>query len=112
MNPMDMLKNLNNLQSQFKDIQEKLKHIRAAGTAGGGMVEIEMNGAMEIERVTIAPEAVDPEDTEMLQDLIKAAFNAASANIRSKLQTEASGLAGGMGGFGGGMPGFPGMGTD
>lgn len=105
MDPMELLKNLNNLQSQFKDIQEKMKDIHASGSSGGGMVKIDMNGAMEIEKISIAPEIVDPDDVSMLQDLILAAFNSAMQNVKEKMQSEAAGMTGGMAG---GMPGFPG----
>ncbi|MGC9312537.1 MAG: YbaB/EbfC family nucleoid-associated protein [Sediminispirochaetaceae bacterium] len=96
MNPMDLFKNLQNLQSQFGEMQEKLKQIHASGTSGGEMVRIDMNGQMEVSAVHIEPEAVDPDDVKMLEDLILAAFLNASAKVKEKLQQEAANLTGGM----------------
>jgi nucleoid-associated protein EbfC len=105
MNPMDILKNLQSFQSQFSEVQEKMKHVTATGTAGGDMVRIEMNGQMQITKVTIAPEVVDPNDVEMLQDLILAASTNAVEKIKEKLREEVSSLSGGLNI----PPGFMGM---
>lgn len=98
MDPMDILKNLQNLQSQMSGMQEKLKDITAIGSSGGGMVTIEMNGAMEVLNVNIAPEAVDPDDVGMLEDLVLAAVKSAFDAVKEKISQEAGSLAGG-GGF-------------
>ena len=66
MDPMDLFKNLQNLQSQMTGMQDKMKDISAVGTSGGDMVSIEINGAMEVTKVKILPEIVDPEDVAML----------------------------------------------
>ena len=105
MNPMDLMKNFQNLQSRMKDIQDKVRDITVSGTAGGDMVRIEMNGAMEVLSVRISPEAVDPADIPMLQDLVLAAFSDAMAKIRDRLQEEMSELTGGLNL----PPGFPGL---
>ncbi len=94
MNPMDLFKNIQNLQSGMKDMQEKLKEIIVIGTAGGGMVAIEMNGQMQVLGVRIEREVVDPEETGMLEDLVRAAFNDAFAKVKEQMQGE---LAGGLG---------------
>ncbi len=96
MNPMDMFKNLQNLQSQFGEMQEKLKEIKVTGTSGGEMVKVEMNGQMEILSVHIEPEAVDPSDVKMLEDLMLAALHNASSKVKEKLREEAGNLTGGM----------------
>ncbi len=96
MNPMDLFKNIQNLQSQFGEMQEKLKQIQVSGTSGGEMVRIDMNGQMEVSAVHIEPEAVDPDDIKMLEDLILAAFLNASAKVKEKLQQQAADLTGGM----------------
>ena len=96
MNPMDMFKNLQNLQSQFGEMQEKLKEIEVSGTSGGEMVTVEMNGQMEVLSVHIEPEAVDPSDIKMLEDLVLAAMHNASSKVKAKLQEEAGNLTGGM----------------
>ena len=82
MNPMDLLKNFQNIQSRVKEMQDKIKDVVVTGTAGGDMVSIDMNGAMEILSVRIAPEVVDPDDVAMLQDLILAASRDAMAKVR------------------------------
>ncbi|MFW5715603.1 MAG: YbaB/EbfC family nucleoid-associated protein [bacterium] len=91
-----MFKNLQNLQSQFGEMQEKLKDIKVTGTSGGEMVAVEMNGQMEVLSVHIEPEAVDPSDIKMLEDLVLAAMHNASSKVKAKLQEEAGNLTGGM----------------
>ena len=100
MDPMDLFKNLQSLQSQMTGMQDKMKDVSAVGTSGGDMVSIELNGAMEVIKVKILPEIVDPEDIPMLEDLILAAFTDAGTKIKVKLASEMSSLTGG--------PGFPG----
>ena len=96
MNPMDMFKNLQSLQSKMGDMQERLSSVSAIGSAGGDMVRIEINGQMEVQQVTIAPEVVDSDDVSMLQDLVLAAFSDASAKIREKIREEMSSITGGL----------------
>ncbi|MBI9103540.1 MAG: YbaB/EbfC family nucleoid-associated protein [Spirochaetales bacterium] len=105
MNPFDMMKNLQNLQGQMGDIQSKLNDIKAEGSSGGDIVRVTINGQMEVQDVHIDPIAVDPRDVGMLEDLIVAAFNAAQANVKDKIQAELGALAGGMNL----PPGFPGV---
>lgn len=96
MNPMDLFKNLQELQSQFGDMQEKMKRISVTGTSGGGMVRVTLNGQMNVTDVQIDREVVDPEDVKMLEDLILAAFTDASAKLKEKMQEEMSDITGGM----------------
>jgi len=96
MNPMDLFKNLQNLQSQFSDMQEKLKAITVTGTSGGDMVRVEMNGQFDVLDLSISPDAVDPNDVGMLQDLIKAAFTDAQSKVKEQMQQQMSDLTGGM----------------
>jgi DNA-binding YbaB/EbfC family protein len=102
-NPFDILKNAQNLQEQVGNFQEKLSRITATGSAGGGMVEITLNGRIELLQVRISPEAMNPPDVEMLQDLIAAAFTSAMEKIRETINQEMGSLAGGLG-----LPGLPG----
>lgn len=95
-NPLDLLKNLKEVQQSIGNMQEKMKNILVTGTAGGDMVKIEMNGAFEIQKVSISPEVVDPKDTEMLEDLITAAFTQAMGKIKDKMKETISPLAGNM----------------
>lgn len=94
MNPMDLLKNMGQLQQTMQEAQRKLKEVTVTGSAGGGMVSITMNGEFHVLSVEIAPEAVDPRDVPMLQDLFRAAHNDASAKVREELQGSLSSLAG------------------
>ena len=96
MNPMDLLKNFQNIQSRMGEMQERMKELTVSGTSGGGMVVIEMNGQMEVIGITISPDAVDPEDIGMLQDLVFAAFSDASAKIKEKMKEEMSSITGGV----------------
>ncbi len=96
MNPMDLFKNLQNLQSQFSDMQEKLKEITVTGSSGGDMVRVEMNGQFDVLDLSISPDVVDPNDVGMLQDLIKAAFTDAQSKVKEQMQQQMSDLTGGM----------------
>ncbi len=95
---MDLLKqfNVKDLQAKYQEMQEQLKTLQASGTAGGGIVTIRMTGLMEVTQVEIAQEAVEDGDTEMLQDLVRAAFNAAMSNLKDKIQEETAGAFGGF----------------
>jgi DNA-binding YbaB/EbfC family protein len=103
-NPLDLLKNAQKLQEQMGSFQEKLGAITATGSSGGGMVEVDLNGRLELLAVRIAREAVDPADVEMLQDLIVAAFTSAFEKVKAAINAEAGAMAGSMG-----IPGFPGF---
>jgi DNA-binding YbaB/EbfC family protein len=70
--------------------------IRVEGTAGGGMVKAEMSGNKELISITIDKEAVDPDDVEMLQDLVKAAVNEASRKVDEEMQSSMGAMTGGM----------------
>jgi DNA-binding YbaB/EbfC family protein len=97
-NPFDLLKNLDlqNMQSQISAMQNKVKEIKAVGSAGGDLVKIEVNGQMAVTNVWIEKEAVNPDEIEMLQDLILAAFTDAMAKVKEKIKEELSGITGGM----------------
>lgn len=96
MNPFEMLKNLQSLQSGMQEMQSKLADISVTGTAGGEMVRVTMNGQMAVTGVKIEPEAVDPDDIGMLEDLVRAAISDATAKIKDAIQQEVSSMTGGM----------------
>ena len=96
MNPMDIFKNLQNLQSRMGDMQEKFKDLLVTGTSGGDMVRIEMNGQMEVTRVHISPEVVDPTDIKMLEDLVFAAISDTIVKLKEKMREEMSSATGGL----------------
>lgn len=89
-NPMELMKNLQQMQDQMKDVQDKLKDVKATGSAGGDLVQITMNGKMEIESIKLDPLCVDPRDVTMLEDLILSAIEGATESIKVKIQSEVS----------------------
>src|SRR5919107_2788320 len=97
-NLQKMLAEAQAMLAQQQEAQEKLKEQRVEATAGGGMVRVAMTGDMRLETLAIDPEAVDPEDVEMLQDMVIAAVNEALRSAE-ELQQSAMGGAGGAGGF-------------
>jgi DNA-binding YbaB/EbfC family protein len=93
-----MLEQAQAMLAQQQEAQEKLKSERVEATAGGGMVKVVMTGDLRVETLTIDPDAVDPEDVEMLQDLVVAALNEVLRSAE-ELQQKAMGGAGDAGGF-------------
>ena len=104
-----MMKQVQQMQAEMAKAQKELESEIVEATAGGGMVKVKVTGGLEVREITIAPDAVDPEDVEMLQDLVLAALNEA---LRSAQELAASrlGAAGGLGGLGGGAGGLGGLG--
>lgn len=96
MNPMDILKNMQQLQSRMTEAQDKVKEITATGTAGGDMVRIDITGEFIVTNVDISPEAVDPDDLSMVEDLVLAAFSDAVFKVKEKIQQEMSSVTGGL----------------
>jgi len=80
-NMQQMLKQAQKMQNDMQKEQEEINETTVEGTSGGGVVKIVMKGDKRLESVEIKPEAVDPDDVEMLQDLIVAAFNDAATKI-------------------------------
>ncbi|MFT8363859.1 MAG: YbaB/EbfC family nucleoid-associated protein [Sporolactobacillus sp.] len=74
-NMNNMMRQMQKMQKQMADAQEQLKEEVVEGTAGGGVVTVKVSGQKQVLEVAIQPEAVDPEDVEMLQDLVVAAVN-------------------------------------
>jgi DNA-binding YbaB/EbfC family protein len=96
-----LMKQAQKMQAQMADLQAKLEEDTMEGTSGGGMVTAVVNGRHELISLKIKPAAVDPEDVEMLEDLVQTAINAANRRVAEHLQTEMSKVTGGMG-----LPGF------
>jgi DNA-binding YbaB/EbfC family protein len=92
--------NIKQLMKQAQQMQEQMQRqmasIKVEGTAGGGMVKAEMSGNKELLSITIEKEAVDPEDVEMLQDLVKAAINEAARKVDEEMQSSLGAMTGGM----------------
>ena len=95
-NPLDLLKNFQNIQARMNEMQQRLGEIHVTGSSGGGMVTVEMNGQMIVTGVKIVPEAVDPQEIEMLQDLVLAAVSDALARVKEKMKEEAASVTGGI----------------
>ena len=89
-----------------QEAQEALKNERVDATAGGGMVKVVLTGDLRIETLTIDPDAVDPEDVEMLQDMVQAAVNEAVRAAQELAANKMGGLTGGMDLGSLGLPGF------
>lgn len=92
----DLIQQAQGLQSKIAAIQEELADKVVTGSSGGDMVKVEANGAQEILSITIEKELLDPEDPEMLQDLIVAAVNDALKKSRELMAQEMSKLTGGL----------------
>jgi nucleoid-associated protein EbfC len=100
---MKNIGNMGNIMNQAKKIQERLASVQEEmalktidGSAGGGMVTVTANGRQEIVSLKIEPEVVNPEDIEMLQDLVQAAVNDALRKSQEMVQQEMSKITGGM----------------
>ncbi len=91
----DLLKKAQKMQEEMKQSQERLAQEEVVGESGGGMVKITMNGRHELKRVEIAPSLLG-DDKEMLEDLIVAAANAASARIGEKMKESMESLTAGL----------------
>lgn len=92
-----MLRQAQALQRKLAQAQEEIAEVEVTGSAGGGTVTAVATGTGDLLRMEIAPEAVDPDDVEMLQDLVVAAVNDALRNARDLEQEKLGGLAGGLG---------------
>jgi len=99
-----MLKQVQEMQAQMARAQEELANETVEASAGGGMVHVKATGAGEIVEVKIAPEAIDPDDPEMLEDLVLAAVNEALRNAQDLMQSKLGPAMGGLGGVG--LPGM------
>ena len=95
-NMSGMMKQAQKLQKKMLKMQEELATKTVEATAGGGMVKEIANGSQKIESITLEPEVVDPEDIEMLQDLIIAATNDALNKSQEMVSAQMSKLTGGM----------------
>ena len=93
MNIKQLMKQAQQMQDQM---QRQMANLKVEGSAGGGMVKVEMSGNKEVISVTIDKEAVDPDDVDMLQDLVKAAVNEAVRKVDEEMQSSVGAMTGGM----------------
>jgi DNA-binding YbaB/EbfC family protein len=109
-NMQQMMKQVQKMQADMMAAQESLKDETVEATAGGGMVTVVVSGDQVVKSVKIDPEAVDPEDVEMLNDLVLAAVNEAMRKSQELAAQKLGAVTGGLGGPGGlgglGLPGF------
>jgi nucleoid-associated protein EbfC len=106
-NMNQLLKQAQQMQAEMAKAQEELKNEIVEASAGGGMVKVTMTGDLQLREIKIDPAAVDPEDVELLQDMVTAAVNEAMRSAQELASSRMGGIAG-LGG-GGGLPGLPGM---
>jgi nucleoid-associated protein EbfC len=92
----NMLKEAQKLQSRMGEMQQKLAEMEMSGAAGGGLVNVTLNGRGEMRKIKIDPSLADPNEMEILEDLIVAACNDAKAKTEAHLQEEMGKLTGGL----------------
>jgi hypothetical protein len=92
----DMMRQIQQMQSRLAKAQEELNGLTAEGSAGGGAVKITLTGNLQLQSVKISPEVIDPDDVEMLEDLLTAAFNEALQKAQALQSQRMSGLTSGM----------------
>jgi nucleoid-associated protein EbfC len=107
-NMAQMMKQVQKMQQDMIAAQESLKQEVVEASAGGGMVTVKVSGDLEIKSVTIDPAAVDPDDVELLSDMVLAATNEALRAAQELAATRMGGLTGGLDLGGLGLPGLPG----
>ena len=96
MQMQQLMKQAQAMQEKMQKQKEELEASVFDATAGGGMVELKMNGKRELVALKIKPEVVDPDDVEMLEDLIMAAVNDANSQIEKQIESTMPGVPGGM----------------
>ena len=102
MNMQQMMKQARKMQEQIAAAQESLSQATVDASAGGGMVKVTVNGEMQITSLKIDPEALDPEDVEMLEDMITAAVNEAVRGVAEMANRQMGAITGGLN-----IPGMP-----
>jgi DNA-binding YbaB/EbfC family protein len=101
-----MLEQVQQMQAQMAKVQEELANEIVEASAGGGMVTVKATGALELKEIKISPEAIDPDDPELLADMVLAAVNEALRSAQSLAQSKLGGAAG-LGDLGSlGLPGL------
>ena len=95
----NIMKNVQKMQKQMEEEQKALEESEFTATAGGGAVEVTMTGKKVLTKVTLDPDAVDPDDVEMLEDLIMVAVNDAMKKVDDANSASMAKMTGGMGGF-------------
>lgn len=102
-NMNNLMKQAQRMQKQMEEATKELEEKEITASSGGGAVEVTISGKREIKAVKLSPEVVDPDDIEMLEDLIVAAANEALRKVEEASQQSMSRITGGFGGLGGGL---------
>jgi len=105
-NMQQMMKQVQKMQADMAKAQEALKDEEVSATAGGGMVTVKVSGDQVLKSIEIKPEAIDPDDPELLQDMVLAAVNEGMRASQELAAQKMGGLTGGMDLGGLGLPGF------
>ena len=103
-NMNNLMKQAQKMQKQMEETTKELEEQEVTATAGGGAVSVTVSGKKEVTAVKLDQEVVDPDDIEMLEDLIVAATNEALRKMEEVSQAEMAKITGGLGGLGGGFP--------
>ena len=103
-NMNDMMRQVQKMQTEMAKAQEQLKHESVEASAGGGMVTVKVSGELEVLEVRIDPAGVDPDDVELLQDMVQAATNEALRSAQELAASKMGAVTGGLGGLG--LPGM------
>ena len=103
-NMANLMKQAQKMQRQMEEQAKEMETKEFTATAGGGAVEVTISGKREVTKVKLQEEVVDPDDIEMLEDLIVAATNEALRKVEEESTAVMSKLTGGLGGLGGGLP--------
>ena len=96
MNMQQMMKQARKMQEQLEAVQDGLKDLEVNSSAGGGMVKVVVTGDLHVKSIEIDPEAVDPDDVEMLQDLVLAAVNDALESAQDAASQQMGAVTGGL----------------
>ena len=103
-NMQQMMRQVQKMQQQMMEAQEALKHEEVEASAGGGMVTVKISGDLVVKEIRIDPQAIDPDDPEMLSDLVLAAVNEALRSAQELAATKLGDVTGGLGNLG--LPGL------
>lgn len=103
MSQANMMKKIQEMQNEMARVQQEVEEAEYSATVGGGTVSVTVNGKHEVQKINIKPDVVDPEDIEMLEDLITAAFNEAIRKANDTMENEMNKVTGGLN-----IPGMPG----
>ncbi|MBT3990480.1 MAG: YbaB/EbfC family nucleoid-associated protein [Rhodospirillaceae bacterium] len=91
-----MMKQAQEMQSKMTEMQDKLSEMEVTGSSGAGMIEVTLSGKSDVRKIKIDPSLIDPNDPEVLEDLIVAAFNDAKAKVEARVSDKMSEMTGGL----------------